>query len=105
MNDVKNVITHLQVIGTWAAVGKRPEYRGIEPVCCEKIEKWIDEALDLIREQPQQEAVEPKQVDLYGKYEWYGLVCVCHDCKAEWMSDKDDTHFCPNCGRKVKWDA
>ena len=49
------------------------------------------------------EAVEPKQVDLYGKEEWWGLVCVCPDCKAEWMSNKDDTHFCPNCGGKVKW--
>ena len=36
--------------------------------------------------------------------EWWGLVCVCPDCKAEWMSDKDDTHFCPKCGRAVKWE-
>ena len=49
-------------------------------------------------------AVEPKQVDLYGKDEWWGLVCICPDCKAEWMSDKADTHFCPKCGRPVKWE-
>ena len=62
-----------------------------------------------IKEQPEtlkdQETVEPKQVGLYGKDDWYGLVCVCPDCKAEWMSDKEDTHFCPKCGREVKWDA
>lgn len=52
----------------------------------------------------EQEAVEPKQVGLYGKEDWYGLVCVCPDCKAEWMSDKADTHFCPKCGREVEWD-
>ncbi|MBR2556447.1 MAG: hypothetical protein IKE94_16490 [Aeriscardovia sp.] len=52
----------------------------------------------------EQEAVEPKQVDLYGNDEWWGLVCVCPDCKAEWMSDKADTHFCPKCGRAVKWE-
>jgi DNA-directed RNA polymerase subunit RPC12/RpoP len=51
-----------------------------------------------------QEVDEPKQVDLYGKDEWWGFVCVCPYCKAEWMSATDDTHFCPNCGRKVKWD-
>jgi len=52
----------------------------------------------------EQEAVEPKQVDLYGNDEWWGLVCVCTDCNAEWMTDKANTHFCPNCGRPVKWE-
>jgi predicted RNA-binding Zn-ribbon protein involved in translation (DUF1610 family) len=51
-----------------------------------------------------QEVDEPKQVDLYGKDEWLGFVCVCPYCKAEWMSATDDTHFCPNCGRPVKWE-
>ena len=60
----------------------------------------VDDALALLKER---EAVEPKQVDLYGNDEWWGLVCVCPDCKAEWMSDKADTHFCPKCGRSVIW--
>lgn len=47
---------------------------------------------------------EAKQVELYGKDDWYGLVCVCPDCKAEWMGGESETHFCPNCGRKVKWE-
>ena len=59
------------------------------------------DAVELLKEH---EAAEPKQVDLYGKYEWLGFVCVCPYCKAAWMSATDDTHFCPNCGRKVKWD-
>ena len=45
---------------------------------------------------------EPKQVGLYGKEDWYGLVCVCQDCGAEWMSEKDETNFCPKCGTAVK---
>jgi exosome complex RNA-binding protein Csl4 len=45
---------------------------------------------------------EQKQVDIYGKEDWYGFVCVCPDCQSEWMGDKDNTHFCPNCGRAVK---
>lgn len=56
------------------------------------------DVLELLKEQ------EAKQVELYGKDEWCGLVCVCPDCRAEWMSDKADTHFCPNCGRPVKRD-
>ena len=59
------------------------------------------DVLELLKEQ---KAVEPKQVDLYGNDEWWGMVCVCPDCKTEWMSDKDATHFCPNCGRHVKWE-
>ena len=61
----------------------------------------LRDALALLKEQ---DAVEPKQVDLYGKDEWWGLVCICPDCKAEWMSDKADTHFCPKCGQAVKWE-
>lgn len=47
---------------------------------------------------------EPKKVGLYGKEDWYGLVCVCPDCDAEWMSGKDETNFCPKCGTAVKWE-
>ena len=57
-----------------------------------------NDAVELLKEQ------EAKPVDLYGKDDWYGLVCVCPDCKAEWMGDESETHFCPNCGRKVKWE-
>lgn len=64
-------------------------------------DELLSDALDLLKEQ---EAVEPKQVDLYGKEEWYGFVCRCPDCKALWMTSKADTHFCPNCGQAVKWE-
>lgn len=47
---------------------------------------------------------EAKQIDLYGNDEWWGLVCVCPDCNAEWMTDKANTHYCPNCGIRVKWE-
>ena len=82
--DFKSFVNELEM--------PRDDYNGVM--------EYIDDALALLKEQ---EAVEPKQVDLYGKDDWYGLVCVCPDCKAEWMSDKDETHFCPNCGGRVKW--
>ena len=50
-----DVIDHLQIIRTWAAVGKDPIYQGIEPKCCEDVEKWIDEALALLKEQEARE--------------------------------------------------
>ena len=107
--DFKSFVNELQM--------PRDDYKGIM--------EYIDDAISLLKEQEhkdkmfhaleddwkrlkallkEQEAVEPKQVDLYGNDEWWGLVCVCPDCKAEWMSDKADTHFCPKCGRAVKWE-
>lgn len=60
----------------------------------------LSDVLELLKEQ----SVEPKQVDLHEEDEWYGPVCVCPDCKTEWMCEKADTHFCPKCGRSVKWE-
>jgi hypothetical protein len=77
-----------------------PYYLRDEMLDCDSVRIFAD-AHDLLKEQ---DAVEPKQVDLYGKDEWWGLVCVCPDCNAEWMSDKADTHFCPKCGQAVKWE-
>ena len=58
----------------------------------------LNEAVQLLKEQ------EEKQVKLCGKEEWVGFACVCPDCKARWMGSKSETHFCPNCGRPVKYE-
>lgn len=49
--DNERVIDHLKIIHTWAAVGKKPIYRGIEPKCCENVERWVMDAIDLLKEQ------------------------------------------------------
>ena len=101
MPDRESVITHLQIIHTWAEFAHERDLQFFTAKHLEDIAEWADDAITLLKEQ---DTVEPKQVDLYGKDDWYGLVCVCPDCKAEWMSGKDDTHFCPNCGQAVKWE-
>lgn len=63
-----------------------------------KSEKTCLKVMELLKKQ------DAKEIDLYGNDEWWGLVCICPDCKAEWMSDKAFTHFCPNCGRSVIWE-
>ena len=94
MTDREKVVNGLKLLAHWPdALIFTDKEKWINP-CCEM-------AIAMLKEQ---EPVEPKQVDLYGKDEWWGLVCVCPDCKAEWISDKADTHFCPNCGRPVKWE-
>lgn len=66
--------------------------------CTEQLRK------DIIALLKKQETKQVKQVELYGQEDWYGLVCKCPDCKAIWMGSKSETHFCPNCGQKVKWE-
>lgn len=42
----KEVRYHLQIIHTWAAVYKK--YGGIRPECCEDIEKWAMDAIEML---------------------------------------------------------
>ena len=105
MTDREKVIKGLEICsehGSWHGLNcedneayKDCPYRGCETGCVVTIAK---DALALLKEQ------EAKQVVLYDKEEWLGLVCVCPDCKASWMTAKANTHFCPNCGQAVKWE-
>lgn len=47
--DYEKVVCYLQIIRTWAEVNRK--CGGIHPDCCEDIVKWIDEALELLKEQ------------------------------------------------------
>lgn len=50
--DYEQIISHLQIIRTWAEVDWECGYVSIiNPKCCEDIVKWIDEALELLKEQ------------------------------------------------------
>lgn len=103
MPDREKVINHLQIIRTWAVVDRN--YGGINPDCCDDIVKWIDEALELLKEQ---EPVKPTvSVDTW----------ICSKCghtleSQELIDDKENPRvlvheqyeYCPCCGRKVKWD-
>lgn len=36
--------------------------------------------------------------------QFYGPVATCPKCDIRWlMSDRKEMHFCPGCGRPVKW--
>lgn len=48
MNDRGKVIDHLKMIIVWAAVGRKPEYDGMNGRTCEDVENWTMEALQII---------------------------------------------------------
>ena len=47
--DYDRVVCHLQIIRTWAEVDRK--YGGIKPECCEHIVKWIDDVMELLKEE------------------------------------------------------
>ena len=50
MTDIERVISHLQVIHTWATVDGQSG-RGIDPKSCSRIVEWVDDALDMLKTQ------------------------------------------------------
>ena len=47
MVDKNMVLGNLQIIKVWAQNGRKEE-PGINPIRCEKVEKWIDETIELL---------------------------------------------------------
>lgn len=96
MADRETVITHLMIVHIWSEFALEQDLNFFTKKHLKSISDWTSEALELLKEQKQ------KQVILHGVDEWYGPVLECPDCKAEWMSDEENTHYCPNCGRAVE---
>lgn len=101
-----DVIYHLQLIRTWAAVGKDPIYRGIEPKCCEDVEKWIDDVIAMLKEQEWQTKrltpTEPNvSINAYGVKFYY-----CPHCKRPILKSGiiGRPRHCEDCGQAVKWE-
>lgn len=94
MTDRARVIEHLQIVRTWASVGKEPIYNGIEPRCCEDVEKWMDDALALLREQEKTKVV-------FRQYDG-SVTSECGNCGL--YLDKTYS-VCPKCGKELDWNA
>jgi hypothetical protein len=50
-NDRKTVISHLQIIHTWATFALEQDVNFFNEKHMEKIAEWIEEALDLLKEE------------------------------------------------------
>lgn len=51
MPDVENVISHLQIIHTWAEFARERDLQFFTPKHLEDIAQWSDDALNLLKEQ------------------------------------------------------
>lgn len=94
MLNREEVIDHLYIIRTWNEVGKAYAYDEMDKKEKAKTVEWIDDVLELLKEQ---EPVEPKiQTSHDGNGTWWYVCGMCNT--AINPNDK----FCHECGKKVK---
>ena len=100
MPDRETVITHLQIIHTWASFARERDLQFFTPKHLEDIEQWSDDALALLKEQ--QEQIEQMNF-IYG-FVYGGQVkeikklVRCNECRHR---DPED-HKC-DCGHDIQW--
>ena len=99
MADKELVITHLQIIHTWAEFARERDLQFFTSKHLEDIAQWSEDAINLLKEQ---EAVEP-DTDSEG-------TCTCGNCgetvgyyPVGCKTPQRLCKFCPECGRAVKW--
>ena len=95
MPDNKKVIDHLLIIRTWNEVGKAYAYDEMDKKEKTKTVKWIDDALELLKEQEPVEPIPPTD----GSDLW-----KCGNCNHQ-LFRCTHQRYCEMCGRQVKWKA
>ena len=102
MADIETVITHLQIIHTWAAFARERDLQFFTAKHLEDIAQWSDDALNLLKEQ---EAIKP-YIDID---EAKCPICKVKLTRQELLGDdvlfEDFFDYCPHCGRAVRWNA
>lgn len=129
--DIETVITHLQIIHTWAEFARERDLQFFTEKHLEDIAQWADDALNLLKEQKaayqgaeellrqktilfddaikrlnEQEAVEPKT----GHWIWLQFCAnegvYCSECHTKMFDrypmKKKLSQFCGHCGAKMK---
>ena len=103
MTDRESVITHLQIISTWASFARERDLQFFTAKHLEDIAQWSDDAIVLLKEQ---EAIKPHY---NARTNWYECG-ACHYSMTSGMHCRNElipaykVGFCAKCGRSVKWD-
>lgn len=88
MNDKENVITHLQIIRTWAAFAREYDLQFFTAKHLEDIVAWTDDAIDLLKKQGKQKFL----LDEKGHITPLPAVIRCKECKSSF--EKDGKTYC-----------
>ena len=93
--EKEKVISHLRIIRTWNKVDKAYAHEEVDKKEKAKTVEWIDDALELLKEQ---EAVEP-EVEVLNEID---RLYRCQRCHGYLFYDGQK--YCGRCGQGVKWD-
>ena len=91
----ETVITHLQIIHTWAEFARERDLQFFTAKHLEDIAQWSDDAIVLLKEQ---EAVRPKSKVRHGAYAQ--IQHFCGNCNTM-LHGKPK--YCSECGKAVLW--
>lgn len=97
MADMETVITHLQIIHTWAEFARERNLQFFTAKHLEDIAQWADDAMNLLKEQ---EAVEPYSMNAERTY---GICPKCGKIVFRY-GNVEENHYCGVCGQAVKWE-
>ena len=91
MADLENVITHLQIIKTWASFARERDLQFFTAKHLEDIVQWSDDALNLLKEQEAELQKGRYYSDVFdlGYEAGKESIVRCEDCKHR------ETIYCP----------
>ncbi len=106
MPDRDDVISHMQIMHTWAEFALEHGINFFEMEHIKRIAKWTEDALELLKEQEPSEWVEDSDPG-----QKYGTTWACFKCGKSihkpfiWNPYDSNLRYCPFCGRRMKQNA
>lgn len=104
MTDRETVITHLQIIHTWAEFARERDVQFFTPKHLEDMAEWTDDALALLKGQKAKKVIESANM-------YTGLpITHCPKCGVSidrylyGRQHEGQINYSPYCGQAVKWD-
>ena len=96
MPDRDIVITHLQIIHTWASYAHERNLQFFTRKHLEDIAQWSDDAINLLKEQEAVVHPEPSCEMTYITN------CCCDLCGVQLIREDN---FCRCCGKRIEWEG
>lgn len=95
--DRETVITHLQIIHTWAEFARERDLQFFTAKHLEDIAQWADDALNLLKEQKEVKPILIRE----GRNKNYNDY-VCPRCDNEVVYKQN---YCSECGAQFLWEG
>lgn len=100
--DRETVITHLQIIHTWAEFARERDLQFFTEKHLENIAQWADDAIGLLKEQ-REKMEHLNNITLEYEKEVFRLQTLLKEQEVVRCKDCKHRGYCSNCARKVKW--